>query len=158
MSDSDRDRDSAHRPRNARPRDGLGRPLPYGAVGVQRQAEGTVRTPEQTLAEAGRLLAAELPFHAHEVFEDAWKAAAEPDRELWRGLAQVAVGITHAARGNRRGALALLQRGGVTIAPFAEVGTVDVPALLSWLEEALDRVARQCPVVLPVPPLARPVL
>jgi hypothetical protein len=158
MSDSARDRDSADRPRNARPRDGLGRPLPYGAVGVQRQAEGTVRTPEQTLDEAGRLLAAGMPFHAHEVFEDAWKSAAEPDRELWRGLAQLAVGITHAARGNRRGALALLRRGAVTITPFAQAHEVDVPVLLSWVDAALEQVTRECPVVLPVPPLARRLL
>ena len=30
---SDRDRDAEGRARNARPRDALGRPLPYGAVG-----------------------------------------------------------------------------------------------------------------------------
>ena len=48
----DRDRDPAGRPRNARPRDELGRPLPYGTHGVPRQPEGHVRTPEQTLDEA----------------------------------------------------------------------------------------------------------
>ena len=52
-----------------------------------------------------------MPFHAHEVLEDAWKAAPEAERELWRGLAQLAVGLTHAARGNTRGGVALLERG-----------------------------------------------
>ena len=75
----DRDRDPAGRPRNARPRDELGRPLPYGTQGVLRQSEGEVRTPEQTLNEAQRLFDSGRPFHAHEVFEDAWKAAREVD-------------------------------------------------------------------------------
>ncbi|MBC2900562.1 DUF309 domain-containing protein [Streptomyces cupreus] len=106
-----RDRDSAGRARNARPRDGLGRPLPYGADGVDRQPEGVVRTPEQTVAEAQELLDAGKPFHAHEVFEDAWKSGPEDERELWRGLAQLAVGLTHAARGNTTGGARLLRRG-----------------------------------------------
>jgi len=57
------------------------------------------------------LLLAGRPFDAHEVFEDAWKSATGTDRDLWRGLAQVAVGLTHARRGNSRGAVALLTRG-----------------------------------------------
>jgi predicted metal-dependent hydrolase len=39
-----------------------------------------------------------------------WKGAPEGERELWRGLAQVAVGLTHVRRGNARGAQALLTR------------------------------------------------
>src|SRR5919197_193409 len=97
----DRDRDGLGRPRNRQPRDGLGRPLPYGAPGVPRQPEGVPRTPEQTLDEAQLLLDAGRPFHAHEVFEDAWKAARDaPDAGLWKALAQVAVGRTHPPRGN----------------------------------------------------------
>lgn len=71
----DRDRDASGRPRSARPRDGLGRPLPHGAAGVPRQPEGVARTPQQTLHDAQQLPDAGRPFHAHEVFEDAWKAA-----------------------------------------------------------------------------------
>jgi predicted metal-dependent hydrolase len=57
------------------------------------------------------LLDAGSPFRAHEVLEAAWKAAPETERDLWRGLAQIAVGLTHALRGNARGAAALLRRG-----------------------------------------------
>jgi hypothetical protein len=136
-----RDRDPAGRARNARPRDGLGRPLPYGADGIERAPEGVRRTVEQTLDEAQRLLSAGRPFHAHEVFEDAWKAEPGPDRELWRGMAQLAVGLTHAARGNRRGAANLLRRGAEVIEPFApavEVGSssVDVAGLVDWARAA----------------------
>ncbi|MEU9579021.1 DUF309 domain-containing protein [Streptomyces chilikensis] len=106
-----RDRDGEGRARNARPRDGLGRPLPYGAEGVDRQPEGVVRSPAETVAEAQALLDAGRPFHAHEVFEDAWKSGPGEERDLWRGLAQTAVGLTHAARGNLTGGARLLRRG-----------------------------------------------
>ena len=106
-----RDRDAAGRARNARPRDAAGRPLPRGTVGVERVPDDLVLTPDETVVEAQRLLDAGMPFHAHEVLEAAWKAAPPEERELWRGLAQLAVGLTHLQRGNTRGAVALLQRG-----------------------------------------------
>ena len=111
MPDGTRDRDDAGRARNARPRDALGRPLPYGTPGEPRAPEGVVRTPAETLREAQQLLDAGRPFHAHEVLEDAWKTGPDDERDLWRGLAQLAVGLTHAARGNPAGAATLLARG-----------------------------------------------
>jgi uncharacterized protein len=131
---SERDRDAEGRARNARPRDALGRPLPYDAVGEERAPEGVVRAPAQSLAEAQALLDAGRPFHAHEVLEDAWKSAPDADRQLWRGLAQLAVGLTHAARGNARGAATLLDRGAGNIAPYADrvPHGVDVEGLAAW--------------------------
>jgi hypothetical protein len=115
-----RDRDAAGRARNARPRDGLGRPLPRDATPDDlRIPDDLVVTPAEAAALGGRLLAAGRPFHAHEVFETAWKSAAEPDRELWRGLAQIAVGLTHARRGNDSGALTLLRRGAAHVSASA---------------------------------------
>ncbi|MFZ3474074.1 DUF309 domain-containing protein [Streptomyces sp. 4.24] len=111
-----RDRDAEGRARSARPRDGLGRPLPYGAQGVGRQPEGVVRTPAESVAQAQRLLDAGKPFHAHEVFEDAWKSGPEEQAPLWRGLAQLAVGLTHSARGNAVGGARLLRRGADVLA------------------------------------------
>ena len=105
-----RDRDAAGRARNARPRDAAGRPLPRGAAGVERVPDDLVLTAEEAVTEAQRLLDAGLPFAAHEVLEGAWKAAPAAERELWRGFAQLAVGLTHAQRGNARGAVALLER------------------------------------------------
>jgi len=129
-----RDRDPAGRPQNARPRDALGRPLPRGTAGVPRQPVGVARTPDETLAEAQRLLDEGLPFHAHEVLEDAWKAAAAAERPFWKGLAQLAVGVTHAARGNSAGAAALLARGAAAIEPFhgRDPYGVDVAGLVAW--------------------------
>ena len=132
-----RDRDVEGRARNARPRDALGRPLPYGAIGEERAPEGVVRTPGESLAEAQALLDAGRPFHAHEVLEDAWKTAPEAERELWRGLAQLAVGLTHAMRGNPRGAATLLDRGAGNIAPYADAPPhgIDVAELVRWARE-----------------------
>jgi uncharacterized protein len=134
---TERDRDAEGRARNARPRDALGRPLPYGAVGEERAPEGVVRPPDRALAEAQELLDAGRPFHAHEVLEDAWKSAPGPERQLWRGLAQLAVGLTHAARGNGRGAATLLERGAGNIAPYAAGPPhgIDVVGLATWARE-----------------------
>ncbi|MFE2377358.1 DUF309 domain-containing protein [Streptomyces sp. NPDC059398] len=135
--DTPRDRDAEGRARNARPRDGLGRPLPYGAEGVERQPEGVARTPAETLREAQRLLDAGMPFHAHEVFEDAWKAGPESERALWRGLAQLAVGLTHAARGNTTGGARLLLRGAGGLAAYPEPRPygIDTRGLTAWAEQ-----------------------
>ncbi|MEV0369065.1 DUF309 domain-containing protein [Streptomyces sp. NPDC050636] len=140
-----RDRDEQGRARSARPRDGLGRPLPYGSPGVARQPEGVPRTPAESLAEAQRLLDAGMPFHAHEVLEDAWKAAPEPEREMWRGLAQLAVGLTHAARGNASGATALLDRGTAAITPYADAAPygIDITGLADWAGELTGRLSER---------------
>jgi hypothetical protein len=122
-----RDRDAAGRPRNARPRDALGRPLPRD---TGTWAAGPAEPDEQALAPAAALaLAQQLidegrPFRAHEVLEASWRAAPAAERELWRGLAQVAVGLTHAQRGNARGAAALLRRGGRAVTGFAAPAVV----------------------------------
>ncbi len=142
-----RDRDDAGRARNARPRDALGRPLPYGSPDTARQPEGVVRTPAETLAEAQRLLDRRLPFHAHEVFEDAWKSSGgAADRALWKGMAQWAVGLTHLARGNRRGAATLLTRGRDAIAVFeGDPHGIDIDRLVGWASALIDDVEAAAP-------------
>jgi hypothetical protein len=107
---TDRDRDAAGRARQARPRDALGRPLPYGTPGVEPVPEEAL-PPEESLTTARTLVAEGRAFAAHEVLEARWKAAPEEERDLWQGLAQVCVALTHAARGNPVGARRLLERG-----------------------------------------------
>lgn len=115
-----RDRDALGRPRNARPRDGLGRPLPRGEAGAERIPDDLVLPPSQALTLAQELLDTGRPFHAHEVLEAVWKAAPDGERDLWQGLAQIAVGLTHARRGNPRGAAALLRRGSQRVARYRD--------------------------------------
>ncbi len=116
----DRDRDLAGRPRNARPRDGLGRPLDragaavsgfFGVSGSERIPDDLVISGNEAAVLADQLLRDGRPFHAHEVLEAAWKSGPAEERDLWQGLAQIAVGLTHARRGNARGAVTLLRRG-----------------------------------------------
>jgi hypothetical protein len=131
---TDRERDRAGRPRNARPRDELGRPLPRGDSGVVRVPDDLVLSPADSLVEAQRLLDEGLPFHAHEVLEATWKAAPEAERDLWQGLAQLAVGLTHALRGNNAGAATLLRRGADRISGYSDQPPydIDVTGLLDW--------------------------
>ena len=114
-----RDRDPAGRARNARPRDALGWPLPRGAPGDERLPDDLLLAPAEALNLAQDLLDTGRPFHAHEVLEASWKAAPAAERDLWQGLAQIAVGLTHARRGNARGASALLRRGGQRVSGYA---------------------------------------
>ena len=116
-----RDRDAAGRARQARPRDELGRPLPYGSPGVEPVSEEPLPALE-SLEAARDLLKAGRPFSAHEVLEARWKACPPEERDLWQGLAQLCVGLTHAARGNRVGALRLIERGAGHLAVYGEGG------------------------------------
>jgi len=102
-----------------RPRDRLGRPLPWEETGfpgvVQRES---VSAPD-AVAESGHYLDEGLPFHAHEVLEMRWRCCPPEERPLWRGLAQAAAGATHEARGNLIGADRLRTRGLASIAEYA---------------------------------------
>ncbi len=79
--------------------------------------------PREALTEAQRLIDAGQPFSAHEVLEGSWKAAPPAEKALWRALAQLAVGLTHAQRGNPVGAATLLTRGAAGLQALADVPT-----------------------------------
>jgi hypothetical protein len=135
-----RDRDESGRPRNTRPRDALGRPLPYGSEGVSRVPDDLHLSPTETLSYAQRLLDSGHAFSAHDVLEAAWKNGPDRERPLWQGLAQLAVGITHVQRGNLPGAAALLRRASDRLsrvalpAPYA----VDVAGLITYAHTLAD--------------------
>jgi hypothetical protein len=156
--DRDRDRDPGGRPRNARPRDSLGRPLDRGGAG--QAGPGADRIPDDRVLAgpdaarlADELLRAGRPFHAHEVLEASWKTGPASERDLWQGLAQVAVGLTHAHRGNARGAVALLSRGAQRVrayqaaSPAASPGGdrpygIDLAGFLAASDELAARIKR----------------
>jgi hypothetical protein len=139
-----RDRDAAGRPRNARPRDGLGRPLAHGEQGDIRIPDDLSLAPAEALTYAQRLLDSGRPFHAHEVLEASWKSAPAAERDLWQGLAQIAVGLTHAARGNGTGAAALLRRGARRVSRYgaAPPHGVAAAAVATEAEELAARIDR----------------
>ncbi len=121
MTGPRRDRDAEGRARQARPRDALGRPLPYGEAGVEPVSEEPL-PPEETLEAARELVEAGRPFSAHEILEARWKAGPAEERDLWQGLAQVCVAMTHAARGNQVGADRLFDRAAERLTAFAATG------------------------------------
>lgn len=137
MADS-RDRDGDGRARQARPRDALGRPLPYGAAGVEPVSEEPL-PPDETLQEARKLVDEGRPFAAHEVLEVRWKTGPDAERELWQGLAQLCVALTHAARGNAVGARRLTDRGAVHLAGHVAAGGptygLDVDSVIARVRE-----------------------
>ncbi|MCU0300389.1 MAG: DUF309 domain-containing protein [Candidatus Nanopelagicales bacterium] len=149
--DRDRDRDSSGRPRQDRPRDALGRPLPYGTVGVPPEPEVAL-PPEEALARARELLGEGRPFAAHEVLEARWKDAPDDERDLWQGLAQLCVGVTHAARGNASGAQRLLVRGADRLDRYAATQGprygVDCSVLAAWARSGSDAGATRPPMPL----------
>ena len=140
-----RDRDAAGRARNARPRDALGRPLPRGASGDERIPDDLMLPPAQALRLAQQLLDEGRPFHAHEVLEASWKTAPASDRDLWQGLAQIAVGLTHARRGNAHGATALLRRGADRVAGYSGSAPhdIDAAAICQAAREMAARIERE---------------
>ena len=148
MTPRDRDRDQAGRPRNARPRDAFGRPLEHGATGESRIPDDLSLPPAEAIALAQELLDSGRPFQAHEVLEASWKSAPDAERDLWQGLAQVAVGLTHAQRGNARGAAALLRRGAGRVSGYLpgadDAGRygIDVPGIIRSAGELAARIER----------------
>lgn len=141
-----RDRDGDGRARQARPRDALGRPLPYGAAGVEPVSEDPL-PPQETIAYARELVAAGRPFSAHEVLEVRWKTGPDNERPLWQGLAQLCVALTHAERGNTVGAERLLRRGARHLTAYGESSGerygMDLKAVIADVQARVD--ARSAP-------------
>jgi uncharacterized protein len=142
---TDRDRDAAGRPRQERPRDALGRPLPYGSIGVEPVPEEPL-PPADALDRARALLREGRPFSAHEVLEARWKAGPDEERGLWQGLAQVCVGLTHEARGNTAGAATLLARGAARLEDYSAGDGprygLDLASVIACARSRADRAAR----------------
>lgn len=102
-----------------RARDAAGRPVPLGSPEAVEPVPEQALPPEQALALARQLLEQGRPFFAHDVLEARWKAAPAAERDLWQGLAQVCVGLTHLQRGNAVGGQRLLLRGAGRLEEYA---------------------------------------
>ena len=137
-----------------RPRDVFGRPVARDAD-VPVEADPQALPPEETLREAAALLAQGRAFRAHEVFEAIWKATEGEERELWRALAQLAVGITHAQRGNAAGSATLLRRGADNLGAWEGQHPYGIPvtALREWASQAAGRPLPAERLLAAMPPL-----
>jgi uncharacterized protein len=110
-----------------RPRDRLGRPLPWGSDGDLELEDFDALSLDEnhelgrTHARSGRW------FPAHEAWETAWKQARDTEEaELFKGLSQMGAGYVHLLRGNAHGASTLLRRAAGRIGSY-EDGTRGVP-------------------------------
>ena len=101
-----------------RARDAAGRPVPEGSPDAVEPVPEEPLPPVEAVALARDLLVRGRPFFAHDVLEARWKAAPGPERDLWQGLAQVCVGLTHLQRGNAVGGSRLLRRGAGRLAAW----------------------------------------
>ena len=114
-----------------RARDAAGRPVPAGSPEAVEPVPEQALPPDEAVALARELLGKGRPFFAHDVLEARWKAAPSHERDLWQGLAQVCVGLTHLQRGNAVGGVRLLRRGAGRLEQWSgQSYGVDVPAVV----------------------------
>jgi predicted metal-dependent hydrolase len=134
--------------------------LRRGAEGVTPPGpdDDVVLSPAESLAVAQDLLDTGWPFRAHEILEATWKQTSGDERGVWKGLAQLAVGVTHAERGNPAGARRLIERGRDAIIDGSDAAPdgIDVDGLRAWADESLHALLdANSPLVLPTPRLGR---
>jgi predicted metal-dependent hydrolase len=100
------------------------------------------------IGEGLALVRAGRGFDAHELFEDLWRAAAPPERDLYQGLVHVAVATYQDGRGNDVGRTRQLEKALRRLAPYAPAYEgIAIAPLLEWCRAALA--AGRCA---PLPP------
>jgi uncharacterized protein len=100
------------------------------------------RSQSELLAEGLALIRDCEFFAAHEVLEDAWRAAEPEERDFFQGLVHVAVAWYQAGRGNRTGCERQLEKATRRLGPYRPGHRgIDVEALLGRVDEAAAVVA-----------------
>lgn len=131
---------SPTRQKPERPRDVLGRPLPWGTPTQLDLPDFDAMTLAQNHATGCRLADEGNWFGAHEAWETAWKQArGTGDEEFFKGLSQMGAGYVHLFRGNAHGARTLLRRGAGRVAnypdPHLGIATGSLAGLLARLAD-----------------------
>ncbi len=127
-----------------RPRDRLGRPLPWGSDGDLELEDYDALSLDEN-HELGRAHArGGRWFPAHEAWETAWKQARDTEEaELFKGLSQMGAGYVHLQRGNAHGASTLLRRAAGRIEIYEDgtrgISTAALAARLLADADAVDR-------------------
>jgi hypothetical protein len=135
---------SDKRQKPARPRDPLGRPLPWGEESQLQLPDFDAHTIEENHELGRRFVREGNWFGAHEAWETAWKQArGTGDEELFKGLSQMGAGYVHLLRGNAHGAKTLLRRAERRIGSYADgsrgVRTKQLAAKLELDASRVDR-------------------
>ncbi len=81
-------------------------------------------------------------FECHEILEEYWKEHPhDPLRDMWHALIQVAVGLYHLRRNNRKGALKMLQNANELLSTQDGMPLqLDVPRLRAMLAERSQQI------------------
>jgi predicted metal-dependent hydrolase len=135
---------SVRRNKPDRPRDRLGRPLPWDAEGELDLEDFDALTLEENHELGRRHARAGRWFPAHEAWETAWKQARDTDEaELFKGLSQMGAGYVHLFRGNPHGAATLLRRAARRIGAYPDgsrgIATEQLASRLSADADAVER-------------------
>src|SRR4051812_8974970 len=112
---------SESRRKPERPRDELGRPLPWDAQTRLHLPDFDAMSTEENDRAARKFLGDRNFFGAHEAWETAWKQSkGTGDEELFKGLSQLGAGYVHLLRGNAHGAKTLLRRAERRVATYPD--------------------------------------
>lgn len=79
-------------------------------------------------------------WHAHEAWEDLWRASPEPDRTFLKALIQIAAAMIHTEKGHWRGVRELLERVDRFLAPLPDrMAELDLRDLRAQVRKALQK-------------------
>jgi uncharacterized protein len=107
------------RQKTERPRDELGRPLPWDQENRLELEDFDSLSQEENHRLGIRHFNEGRFFQAHEAWETAWKQGrGTPDEEFFKGLSQLGAGYVHYRRDNPHGAKTLIRRGTGRLGPF----------------------------------------
>jgi hypothetical protein len=96
-----------------------------------------VGTRSPYLDEGVRLFAAGDYFLAHETLEEHWVEVEASERDFLQGLIQLSVGLLHAGKGNRKGALLQFRKSGSRLEGYPDVHQgIDVAGVRAFLASA----------------------
>jgi hypothetical protein len=134
---------SPTRQKPERPRDRLGRPLPWDAEAELRLPNFDAMSLEDNHRAAIAYVREGGWFGAHEAWETAWKQArGTGDEEFFKGLSQMGAGYVHLLRGNPHGTKKLLERAAGRIGAYPDghrgLATAAIVAHLRSVIDAVD--------------------
>lgn len=143
-----------------RPRDELGRPLPWGSENRLPMEDFDTLPLEENHRLGIEHFNARRFFPAHEAWESCWKQAkGTEEEEFFKGLSQLGAGYVHYQRQNPHGAKTLLRRGVSRIGDFGPRRRgIDVSALAERAARQADEIEAAQQAGGPLPEIAFPLL